>query len=145
MKQGISHRRNLVASHKLLDQSPPFLCSNQFTCQELTFQGQHSFGFEARVATNKLNRATGARAYEMLDQSWQRENSGLHLQRHCVRAVKEMDSKSIGLCPQGFESLGCRMHLPESNLEHLEISVSPMCPGDGFRSDEFFLHYLKKV
>ena len=33
-----------------------------------------------------------------------------HLQchRHCVRAVKEMDSKSIGLCPQGFESPRCR-------------------------------------
>ena len=28
--------------------------------------------------------------------------------RHCVRAVKEMDSKSIGLCPQGFESPQCR-------------------------------------
>ena len=28
--------------------------------------------------------------------------------RHCVRAVKEMDSKSIGLCPQGFESPRCR-------------------------------------
>ena len=31
----------------------------------------------------------------------------LHI-RHCVRAVKEMDSKSIGLCPQGFESPRCR-------------------------------------
>ena len=30
------------------------------------------------------------------------------LHRHCVRAVKEMDSKSIGLCPQGFESPRCR-------------------------------------
>ncbi len=30
-------------------------------------------------------------------------------QRHCVRAVKEMDSKSIGLCPQGFESPRCRL------------------------------------
>ena len=29
--------------------------------------------------------------------------------RHCVRAVKEMDSKSIGLCPQGFESPRCRL------------------------------------
>ena len=29
-------------------------------------------------------------------------------QRHCVRVVKEMDSKSIGLCPQGFESPWCR-------------------------------------
>ena len=28
--------------------------------------------------------------------------------RQCVRAVKEMDSKSIGLCPQGFESPRCR-------------------------------------
>ena len=31
--------------------------------------------------------------------------------RQCVRVVKEMDSKSIGLCPQGFESPRCRsMH-----------------------------------
>ena len=28
--------------------------------------------------------------------------------RHFVRAAKEMDSKSIGLCPQGFESPRCR-------------------------------------
>ena len=28
--------------------------------------------------------------------------------RECVRAAKEMDSKSIGLCPQGFESPRCR-------------------------------------
>ena len=26
--------------------------------------------------------------------------------RHCVRAVKEMDSKSIGPCPQGSNPLG---------------------------------------
>ncbi len=32
-----------------------------------------------------------------------------HLPRYCVRAVKEMDSKSIGLCPQGFESPRCRL------------------------------------
>ena len=31
----------------------------------------------------------------------------LHI-RHCVRVVKEMDSKSVGLCPQGFESPRCR-------------------------------------
>ncbi len=34
------------------------------------------------------------------------------LQRQCVRAVKEMDSKSIGLCPQGFESPRCRFVRP---------------------------------
>ena len=34
--------------------------------------------------------------------------SPLH-SRHCVRVAKEMDSKSIGLCPQGFESPRCRM------------------------------------
>ena len=28
--------------------------------------------------------------------------------RHCVRAAKEMHSKSIGLCPQGFKSPRCR-------------------------------------
>ena len=30
--------------------------------------------------------------------------------RQCVRAAKEMDSKSIGLCPQGFESPRCRIN-----------------------------------
>ena len=29
--------------------------------------------------------------------------------RHCVRVAKEMDSKSIGLWPQGFESPRCRI------------------------------------
>ena len=29
--------------------------------------------------------------------------------RHCARAVKGMDSKSIGLCPQGLESPRCRL------------------------------------
>ena len=29
-------------------------------------------------------------------------------QRHYVRVVKEIDSKSIGLCPQGFKSPWCR-------------------------------------
>ena len=32
--------------------------------------------------------------------------------RQCVRAAKEMDSKSIGLCPQGFESPRCRFPEP---------------------------------
>ena len=31
--------------------------------------------------------------------------------RHCARAVKGMDSKSIGLCPQGLESPRCRLLL----------------------------------
>ena len=31
------------------------------------------------------------------------------LPRQCVRAADEMDSKSIGLCPQGFESPRCRI------------------------------------
>ena len=39
--------------------------------------------------------------------------------RHFVRVYKEMDSKSIGLCPQGLESLRCRFPsriLPSRNL-----------------------------
>ena len=31
-----------------------------------------------------------------------------HDHRHCVRTAKEIDSNSIGLCPQGFESPRCR-------------------------------------
>ena len=36
------------------------------------------------------------------------QTRGAKTYRQCVRAVKEMDSKSIGLCPQGFESPRCR-------------------------------------
>ena len=36
-------------------------------------------------------------------------NGGSVSARQCVRVVKEMDSKSIGLCPQGFESPRCRL------------------------------------
>ena len=32
--------------------------------------------------------------------------------RHVVRAVKELDSKSIGLCPRRFESCTCRERPP---------------------------------
>ena len=32
-----------------------------------------------------------------------------HGRRHCVRAAKELDSKSNGLCPQGLESPRCRI------------------------------------
>ena len=35
----------------------------------------------------------------------------------CVRVAKEMDSTSIGLCPQGLESPRCRIsHLSEASL-----------------------------
>ena len=39
--------------------------------------------------------------------------------RQCVRAVKEIDSKAIGLCPQGFESPRCRFHSPDQHHIHL--------------------------
>ena len=43
-------------------------------------------------------------------------------QRHCVRVVKEMDSKSIGLCPQGFESPWCRFSSgPALSLDRLSL------------------------
>ena len=55
----------------------------------------------------------------------------MHDHRHCVRASKEMDSKSIGLCPQGFESPRCRfartalaqssMHWPAPARCHLQL------------------------
>ena len=48
--------------------------------------------------------------------------------RHCVRAVKEMDSKSIGLCPQGFESPRCRFH----NFAIVFVA-SPALRGRAFR------------
>ena len=38
--------------------------------------------------------------------------------RHCVRVVKEMDSKPIGLCPQGFESPRCRFILADECTTH---------------------------
>jgi hypothetical protein len=39
------------------------------------------------------------------------------LQRQRDRVVKVMDQKSIGLCPQGFESPRCRMAIPDHRLE----------------------------
>ena len=39
----------------------------------------------------------------------------LRAARHFVRAAKEMDSKSIGLCPQGFESPRCRFARGQQN------------------------------
>ena len=36
--------------------------------------------------------------------------------RHCVRVAKEMDSKSIGLRPQGFESSRCRLLAPSFDV-----------------------------
>ena len=38
--------------------------------------------------------------------------------RQCVRVVKEMDSKSIGLCPQGFESPRCRFIVADECTTH---------------------------
>ena len=41
--------------------------------------------------------------------------------RQCVRAAKEMDSKSSGLCPQGFESPCCRFaELPQEGTKARE-------------------------
>ena len=53
--------------------------------------------------------------------------------RHCVRAAKEMDSKSIGLCPQGFESPRCRYYNIASALSSVispdfPVSYHPFCP-----------------
>ena len=42
------------------------------------------------------------------------------LPRQCVRAAKEMDSKSIGLCPQGFQSPRCRFRELQSSPGQLE-------------------------
>ena len=43
--------------------------------------------------------------------------------RDTVRAVKEMDSKSIGLCPQGFQFPRCRF-----------ASTKPTCPSASLES-----------
>ena len=50
--------------------------------------------------------------------------------RHYVRVAKEMDSKSIGLCPQGFESPRCRF-AAAVRVRHPFISCSqgPSLPG----------------
>ena len=50
--------------------------------------------------------------------------------RHCVRVAKEMDSKSIGLCPQGFESPRCRF-AAAVRVRHpfISCSLGPSLPG----------------
>ena len=48
--------------------------------------------------------------------------------RQCVRAAKEMDSKSIGLCPQGFESLRCRTrHSCDATTDLRGINGTGLC------------------
>ena len=42
---------------------------------------------------------------------WATGNAALRLPRQCDRVVKVMDSKSIGLCPQGFKSPRCRIYI----------------------------------
>ena len=49
----------------------------------------------------------------------------MQLMWQCVRAAKEMDSKSIGLCPQGFESPRCRLCSFKRFLFHRPCSRSP--------------------
>ena len=41
--------------------------------------------------------------------------------RHCVRVVKELDSKSNGLCPHGFKSHRCRV-LISAEVQNADIS-----------------------
>ena len=59
--------------------------------------------------------------------------------RHVVRAVKEMDSKSIGLCPRRFESCTCRERPPHPVLaqlaERLTVAVYTQIPSIGHRFD----------
>ena len=45
--------------------------------------------------------------------------------RHCVRAVKEMDSKSIGLCPQGFESPRRRFEAVFTSIAYMDNWCTP--------------------
>ena len=50
-------------------------------------------------------------------------------QRHCVRAVKEMDPKSIGLCPQRFESPRCRWRCGSGGPRHGSLRQPRSCLG----------------
>ena len=58
--------------------------------------------------------------------------------RPSVRAVKEMDSKSIGLCPRRFESCTCR-EIAEPVIaqlaERLTVAVYTQIPSIGHRFD----------
>ena len=46
--------------------------------------------------------------------------------RQCVRAAKEMDSKSIGLCPQGFESPRCRLRYARIHVKERFCACAPV-------------------
>ena len=51
--------------------------------------------------------------------------------RQCVRAAKEMDSKSIGLCPQGLESPRCRCHKHTLQGQKAVVPSSGRIQGSG--------------
>ena len=44
-------------------------------------------------------------------------------QRQCVREVKELDLKSNGLCPRGFEPRRCRFFLLTLGREPQEYDI----------------------
>ena len=46
--------------------------------------------------------------------------------RQCVRAAKEMASKSIGLCPQGFESPRCRLRYAQVHVKERYCGCAPV-------------------
>ena len=64
---------------------------------------------------------------------------GAHGSRQCVQAVKEMNSKSIGLCPQGFESPRCRLPLPVADRADKECRITFACARFSFRRPERFI------
>ena len=64
-------------------------------------------GIQEEVQVARARRMKSRRRSEGEDVEKQRCKSAGR--RHCVRAAKEMGSKSIGLCPQGFKSPRCRL------------------------------------
>ena len=76
------------------------------------------WAFRARPEVSLPDASWGAVAGARTICSRCRQRARAHQSRQCVRAVKEMDSKSIGLCPQGFESPRCRFACSGKFIRH---------------------------
>ena len=84
------------------------------TCQGFTYRLRQSRQLGRTRCSRAWGRCTQQAGSHVVEQPWnilflsRNIITAAIVNRHCVRVVKEMDSKSIGLCPQGFESPRCR-------------------------------------
>ena len=105
-----SHHTNSWKNHRKKARNSAHLPHNGIFCAP---HETHAFPHKAHVPHPHVPVFAHAPRFERngVDATNHSDNVWFHIvNRQCVRAAKEMDSKSIGLCPQGFESPRCRLH-----------------------------------